>query len=103
MHADIRHFVIIEPGAFDRRIVDAKAERFDQMQRRTTVGAQADDIAGVRWNLWLIERNLDHRHAQMAGRSLPHTQHISKWKGYHWPPGQTHAALAGRGGWFRSS
>src|SRR3546814_12603790 len=34
MHADIRHFVIIEPGAFDRRIVDAKAERFDQMQRR---------------------------------------------------------------------
>src|SRR3546814_17913861 len=47
LHADIRHFVIIEHGEFDQRLVDAKAERFAQMQRRTQFGAKAEYIAGV--------------------------------------------------------
>ena len=57
----LRELVIIEPRAFDARIVPREAKWIDQMQRGTCIGAEANHIAGVRWNLRSKENDIKHR------------------------------------------
>src|SRR5450759_1675974 len=61
MHAQARKLVIIQPGAKQLFILQREAERFDQMQLATGIGAQADDIAGVRRNLRLVQNHAKHK------------------------------------------
>ncbi len=51
---------IIQPGAAQFPVLQPEAERFDQVQARTGVGAQAHDVAGVGRNLGLIEHDVKH-------------------------------------------
>ena len=52
--------VVIEPGALQLPIVHREAERLDEMQPRARIGGEADDVAGVRWNLRMDEDDLKH-------------------------------------------
>ena len=52
--ADAGELVIIEPCAFHFGRIEREAERLDQMQIRAGVGAQPDDVAGVRGDFRLL-------------------------------------------------
>jgi len=45
-------FVIIQPGTAQAFVIPRKTHWLDNMQTKTGVGAQADDIPGIRWNFW---------------------------------------------------
>ena len=44
---DFRKIVVVEPGTLQALVVQAKAQRLDQMQRGSRVGAESDDVSGV--------------------------------------------------------
>lgn len=52
--------MIIKPGAAQLFIAQVKTKGFDQVQLKTVVGAEADDITGVGWNLRLKQYNVKH-------------------------------------------
>ncbi len=60
---------VIEPGAPDRASIELESERLDQMQSAAGIGAQTDDVAGIRWNLWLVQDDLKHRAIVMRQRA----------------------------------
>ena len=60
VHAQCRKFMIIQPGAHELPVLQREAERLDQMQLATGVGAQADDIAGIWRDFRLIENHMEH-------------------------------------------
>jgi len=45
-------FVIIQTGTAQALVVPRKAHRLDDMQTESGIGAQANDVAGIRWNFW---------------------------------------------------
>jgi hypothetical protein len=47
VHLHVGVFVVIETGAAHLGVVEREAERFDQVQLRPRVRAQADDVARV--------------------------------------------------------
>src|SRR5215207_6054033 len=53
---------IIESSATHIRIVDRKAERLDEVERRIRRNAEAGDVTGVGWNLGLNERDVESHH-----------------------------------------
>ena len=61
MDLDRRHPSIVETRPPHRALVEIEAERLDEMQRRTRVGAESDDIAGVGRDLRLEEDDTEHR------------------------------------------
>src|SRR5277367_5406812 len=63
--------VIIEARALETLVIHLEAERFDQMQRRPGIGAQANGIAGIRRNLWFVQKNVKHLRAANAPLSRP--------------------------------
>jgi hypothetical protein len=44
--------MVIQPGASQAFIVPGKAHRLNDMQTEAGVGAQADDIPGIRRDFW---------------------------------------------------
>lgn len=60
MHDDGGEFVIIQPGATQLPIVELETQRLHQMQVNAGVGAEANNVAGIRRNLWLIEDDVEH-------------------------------------------
>lgn len=57
---DLAIFMIIQSGAAQAFVVQLESQRFDQVQLAATVGAQADNVAGVRRNFRLIEYDVKH-------------------------------------------
>jgi hypothetical protein len=57
---DAGGFVIIKPGAAQGLVGEVKAERFNQVEFSTGVGAEADDIPCVGGDFWLVKDNGDH-------------------------------------------
>jgi len=57
---DARELMVIEPGAPHFRRIQVESQRPDQMQRRADIGAQPDDVAGIRRNFGLIEDQVEH-------------------------------------------
>lgn len=55
-----RPLVIIQPGATQTAVVELEAEWLDHMQRGPRIGAQAYDVAGIRWYLRLIQDDMKH-------------------------------------------
>jgi hypothetical protein len=53
--------VIIETGAFERAIVEAKTEWLDQMQTAACIGAQAYNISRVGGDLRLKQSDAEQR------------------------------------------
>ena len=45
-------FMIIQPCATQAFVVPRKAHRLNNVQTKTGVGTQADNIAGIRRNFW---------------------------------------------------
>ncbi|BAO59735.1 hypothetical protein PPC_0388 [Pseudomonas protegens Cab57] len=53
-------FVIVEAGAAQALVVHFETQRLDQMQVAAAVGAQPDNVAGIRRNFWLKEDDVKH-------------------------------------------
>lgn len=53
-------FVVVETGAAQALVVHLETQRFDQMQVAAAVGAQPDNVAGVRRNFWLKKDDVKH-------------------------------------------
>jgi hypothetical protein len=49
---------VIQPGAFELRVIELEAERFDQVQSGPRGGAKARDVAGVGRNFWFNQDNV---------------------------------------------
>ncbi|MNE93527.1 hypothetical protein D3C80_1913860 [compost metagenome] len=47
---DIGEFMIIQAGAAQPFVIPWEAHRLYQMQLKASIGAQADNIAGIGWN-----------------------------------------------------
>jgi hypothetical protein len=56
-----RKFVIIQSRAYQLLVFEREAERLDQMQLATGVGAQTDDVAGIRRDFGLISNHMEHK------------------------------------------
>ena len=52
--------VVVEPGAAQALVVQLKADRLDQVQVAAAVGAQPDNVAGIRRNFWLKKDDVKH-------------------------------------------
>ncbi len=52
--------VVVQPGAAQALVVHVEAQRLDQMQVAATVGAQPDNVAGIRRNFWLKKDDVKH-------------------------------------------
>ncbi len=61
MHAHVGVFVIVEPRAAQLLVRQVKAERPNQMQTCAGIGAQTNDIAGIRRNFRLDQNDVEHR------------------------------------------
>ena len=57
---DPRQLVVIEAGALHPGRIELESERVNQMQGRTHIGAQPNDITGVRRYFRLIEDQMEH-------------------------------------------
>ena len=61
-------FVVVKAGAAQARIIERERERRDQVQIATGIGAQADDVAGIRRDFWLYKHDVKHPDSvDMAG------------------------------------
>ena len=60
MALERRVLVVIEPGAAQALVVQLKTDRLDQMQVAAAVGAQPDNVAGIRRNFWLKKDDVKH-------------------------------------------
>ena len=52
--------VVVQPGAAQALVVHVEAQGLDQMQVAATVGAQPDNVAGIRRNFWLKKDDVKH-------------------------------------------
>ena len=55
-----RQLVVVEACPFQARVVQRETERPYQVQARTGVGAQSDDVAGIAGNFRLEQDDMDH-------------------------------------------
>jgi hypothetical protein len=60
MNFDGRKIVIIKAGSLQTLVIQAKPQRFDQVQRRAGVRAQANGVTGIGRNLGLEQYNMKH-------------------------------------------
>ena len=60
MALERRILVVIEPGAAQALVVELKADGLNQMQVAAAVGAQPDNVAGIRRNFWLKKDDVKH-------------------------------------------
>jgi hypothetical protein len=44
--------MVIQPRATQALVVPREAHRLNDMQAKTGVGAQSDDVAGIGWYFW---------------------------------------------------
>ena len=56
---------IIQSGAANCFGVETKSGRTNDVQIRVRSGAQPGDIAGVLWDLWFNQRNVEHDEARV--------------------------------------
>ncbi len=61
MHFDVHKFPVVEPRALQSRLIEVEAQWLDQVQLCAGIRAKTYDIAGIRWNLRLIEDKAEHR------------------------------------------
>ncbi len=55
-----RVLVIIQPGAAQPLVIQLKAQRLDQVQAAAGIGAEPDNVAGIRRNLRLEKDYMEH-------------------------------------------
>ncbi|EGQ61436.1 hypothetical protein GGI1_06632 [Acidithiobacillus sp. GGI-221] len=55
MAMHLRKFVVIQPGAAQAAVIPGEAQRLDEMQGGSGIGAKADDIAGIGGYFRLIQ------------------------------------------------
>ena len=59
VHGDRCELVVVQSGTSEGRSVETESERLDEMEPGAGVGAQTDDIAGVRPDLRCDEHHVD--------------------------------------------
>jgi len=60
VHLDGRELLIVEARTPHGLARELKSERLHKMQRAPAVGAEADDVPGVGWDLGLKEHDVEH-------------------------------------------
>jgi hypothetical protein len=60
MDAHLRVFVIVEARAAHFRIVERKPKGLDQMKPSACIGAQTNDVAGIRRDFGFHENDVEH-------------------------------------------
>src|SRR5690606_35712758 len=60
VHADIGQVVVVEPCARKLAMFQRKAERLDQVQGRTSVGGEPDDVARIGRDFRLEQDDMEH-------------------------------------------
>ena len=73
MHGQRLKFLIIKSGSAQLFVIEIEPKGFDQMQAKAGIGAEANNIAGVGWNLRLVENNIEH--SGCAGLALDNLHH----------------------------
>ena len=66
-----REVIVVEPRAPGVLVVKVEAERLHQVQGAPGVGAQADRIARIRWNLGLKENDMKHEASRLTYADPP--------------------------------
>ena len=61
MQPEFGILVVIEACPSQFGVIDGEPQWLDQMQREPGIGGQTDDVAGVRWNLRLIQDDMQHQ------------------------------------------
>ncbi len=56
--------VVVQPRAPQALVIQFEADGLDQVQVAAAVGAQANDIAGIRRNFWLKKDDVKHARLQ---------------------------------------
>lgn len=56
--------MVIQPRATQALVIQFEADGFDQVQVAAAVGAQANDVAGIRRNFWLKKDDVKHARLQ---------------------------------------
>ena len=79
MTMDVGQFVVVEPGPGQVGLIHPEAERLDEVQRRPGVGAQPDDVAGVRGDLGLNQDDV--QATSVAERPIG----VTREAGQRWP------------------
>ena len=62
-------FMVIQARAAQALVVQLEADRLDQMQSTTAVGAQPDNVASIGRNLWLKKDHVKHARHRTEGRA----------------------------------
>src|SRR6185369_11280734 len=57
---DRGEFVIVQSGAYQLLVIQRKSQRLYKMQHGAGIGAEPDDVAGVRRNFRLIQNDVEH-------------------------------------------
>lgn len=60
MYGETGPFVVIQPGASQMPVAQIESQRLDQMQLCASIGAEADDVAGIGRDFWLVENDMEH-------------------------------------------
>ena len=60
VNGDRGELVVVQPGPPQEPILQRKPQRLDQMQPGSGIGAETDDVAGVRGNFRLEENDIEH-------------------------------------------
>ena len=60
MGRETREFMVIQPRAAQLTVVQFETQRPDNVQIGAGIGAQADNVAGVRWDFRLVKNQFKH-------------------------------------------
>ncbi len=55
MNPDVGIFMVVQAGSAQLFVLKVKSQWFDQMELGAGIGAQADDVAGIRGDLRFVE------------------------------------------------
>src|SRR5690554_1225773 len=75
MDSDGGVFAVVQPGPPHLFVFQGKPQRFDQVQLAAGVGAEPDDIAGVRRHLRLIQNHIQHQRSTARATPIPPPMH----------------------------
>ena len=57
---NFRQDMIVKPGALDAGFIEIESQGFYEVQVRSGIGAQADDISRIGWNFWFMQNDVEH-------------------------------------------
>jgi dihydroorotate dehydrogenase (NAD+) catalytic subunit len=75
VNANLRHHIVVEPGAAQRLVLDIETQRPHQVQRAAGIGAQTDHVTRIRRNFRLEEHHVEHFAIMPGMNAVAHPGH----------------------------